>query len=234
VEVPVEVAEEAEVGAALQGLGLDVQDDVENRVRGVRTRAAAEAAIEVGIRKSRDRTVPVRIGAVEAADGLARAGRLTDAPVDVDRLCDLSAAAPAWDPPSTRLRIGDPGGDELVERRFRRRECWPDDLEASPALRLLRDQATALWAALAAGAGPADFSLARRYCVLHAAACCLQVWRSNRERLASEAAGGEWLALCLERLAGELAHAAAAAPNGKGAGPLGKREAEVCGWSPTA
>ena len=48
---------------------------------------------------------------------------------------------------------------------------------------------------------PADLALARRYCTLHAAACCLQVWRSNRERMASEAASGEWLALCLDRLA---------------------------------
>jgi hypothetical protein len=47
-------------------------------------------------------------------------------------------------------------------------------------------------------AGPLD---ARRYCVLFAAACCLQVWASNRDRLAPEAAGGEWLTLCLERLA---------------------------------
>lgn len=162
-----------------------------------------KVARDIAITSIFEGTQLVQLSLIAAQLGqFARAGRLTDAPVDVDRLCDLSAAAPAWDPPSTRLRIGDPGGDELVERWFRRRECWPDDLEAGPALRLLRDQATALWAALAAGAGPADLSLARRYCVLHAAACCLQVWRSNRERLASEAAGGEWLALCLERLAG--------------------------------
>jgi alkylation response protein AidB-like acyl-CoA dehydrogenase len=136
---------------------------------------------------------------------LVRAGRRADAPVDVDRLCDLSSPAPAWDPPSTRLRIGDPGGDDLIERWFRRQESLPEGLEAGPraasALRLLRDQATALWTALAESAGPADLSLARRYCVLHAAACCLQVWRCNRERMAPEAAGGEWLALCLDRLA---------------------------------
>ena len=160
-------------------------------------------ARDIAITSIFEGTQLVQLSLIAAQLGqVVRAGRLRDAPVDVDRLCDLSAAAPAWDPPSTRLRIGDPGGDELVERWFRRRECWPDDLEAGPALRLLRDHATALWAALVACAGPADLSRARRYCVLHAAACCLQVWRSNRERLASEAAGGEWLALCLERLAG--------------------------------
>jgi alkylation response protein AidB-like acyl-CoA dehydrogenase len=130
---------------------------------------------------------------------LARAGAPRE-PVDVDRLCDLSVPAPAWDPPGTRLRIGDPGGDELVERWFGRAGAWPEEAAAGPALHSLREQASALRAALAAGAG--DLSLARRYCALHAAACCLQVWRSNRERLAPEAAGGEWLALCLERLAG--------------------------------
>jgi alkylation response protein AidB-like acyl-CoA dehydrogenase len=136
---------------------------------------------------------------------LLRAGRRADTPVDLDRLCELASPAPAWDPPSTGLRIGDPGGDELVEHWFRRPESWPEDPEAGPragsALRSLRDEATALWAALAESAGPADLSLAHRYCVLHAAACCLQVWRCNRERMAPEAAGGEWLALCLERLA---------------------------------
>jgi len=135
---------------------------------------------------------------------LVRAGRRGDAPVDLDRLCDLASPAPAWDPPSTGLRIGDPGGDELVERWFRP-ESRAEDLEAGPrassALRSLRDQATALRTGLAESAGPADLSLAHRYCVLHAAACCLQVWRCNRERMAPEAAGGEWLALCLERLA---------------------------------
>ena len=69
-------------------------------------------------------------------------------------------------------------------------------------MRMLRDQASALWADLADRTRPPDLPLARRWCVLHAAACCLQVWRSNRERLAPEAAGGEWLALCLDRLAG--------------------------------
>jgi alkylation response protein AidB-like acyl-CoA dehydrogenase len=134
-----------------------------------------------------------------------RAGRRGDTPVDLDRLCDLGSPAPVWDPASTALRIADPGGDELVDRWFRVPQSWPDDPQAGPralsALRSLRDQATALWTALAESAGPADLSLADRYCVLHAAACCLEVWRCNRERLTPEAAGGEWLALCLERLA---------------------------------
>jgi len=162
-------------------------------------------ARDVAITSIFEGTQLVQLSLIAAQLGqLARAGHRADAPVDLDRLCDLSSPAPAWDPPSTRLRIGDPGGDELVERWFRRPESGSEDLEAGPragaALRLLRCQATALRTALAETTGPGDLSLARRHCVLHAAACCLQVWRSNRERMAPEAAGGEWLALCLERL----------------------------------
>src|SRR5262249_36178517 len=83
-------------------------------------------------------------------------------------------------------------------RWFRQPQSWPEELEAGPragsALRSLRDQAIALWTALTESAGPADLTLARRYCALHAAACCLQVWRGSREREAPEAAGGEALA----------------------------------------
>jgi alkylation response protein AidB-like acyl-CoA dehydrogenase len=136
---------------------------------------------------------------------LERARRRGGTPVDLDRLCDLASPAPAWDPPSTALRIADPGGDELVDRWFRGPEGWPEDpkvgTRAASALWSLRDQATALWTALGESVGPADLSLAHRYCVLHAAACCLEIWRCNRKRMAPEAAGGEWLALCLERLA---------------------------------
>jgi alkylation response protein AidB-like acyl-CoA dehydrogenase len=136
---------------------------------------------------------------------LQRPGRRDEEPVDLDRLCDLDTPAPAWDPSSTRLRVGDPGGDELVERWFGQ-QGWAEDPGAGPraaaALRSLRDQATGLRGALAQGPGTVDLSQARRHCVLHAAASCLQVWRTNRDRLPAEAAGGEWLALCLERLSG--------------------------------
>jgi len=161
-----------------------------------------KVARDVAITSIFEGTQLVQLSLIAAQLGqVARAGRRTDAPVDVDRLCDLSWPAPAWDPPSTRLRIGDPGGDELVACWFGRKACETADREAGPALPSLRDQATALWTALADGGGPPDLSLARRYCVLYAAACCLQVWRSNRGRLVPEAASGEWLALCLERLA---------------------------------
>jgi hypothetical protein len=162
-----------------------------------------KVARDVAITSIFEGTQLVQLSLIAAQLGqVVRGGRRADEPVDVDRLCDLSAPAPAWDPPATRLRIGDPGGDELVDRWFRRDEPWPDELEAAPAARSLRNRAAALWTAIRDGAAPPDLSLARRYCVLHAAACCLQVWRSNGERLAPEAAAGEWLALCLERLAG--------------------------------
>ncbi|HYW27795.1 MAG TPA: acyl-CoA dehydrogenase family protein [Terriglobales bacterium] len=162
-----------------------------------------KVARDVAITSIFEGTQLVQLSLIAAQLGqVVRAGRRTDAPVDVDRLCDLSSPAPAWDPPGTRLRIGDPGGDELVERWFGRDACDAAGREAGPALRSLRDQATVLGKALADGGAPPDLSLARRYCVLHAAACCLQVWLSNRGRLAPEASGGEWLTLCLERLAG--------------------------------
>ena len=54
---------------------------------------------------------------------------------------------------------------------------------------------------LSTSAASADFLMPRRHCLLHAAACCLQIWRTNRDQLAPEAADGDWLVLCLERLA---------------------------------
>jgi hypothetical protein len=160
-----------------------------------------KVARDVAITSIFEGTQLVQLSLIAAQLGqLARAGR-ADGPVDVDRLCDLSSPAPAWDPPSTRLRIGDPGRDELVERWFGGPGPQPCSHSEERAMRMLRDQASALWADLADRTRPPDLPLARRWCVLHAAACCLQVWRSNREVLAPEAAGGEWLAPCLERLA---------------------------------
>lgn len=150
-----------------------------------------KVARDVAITSIFEGTQLVQLSLIAAQLGqLARAGRAADAPVDVDRLCDVSSPAPAWDPPATRLRIGDPGGDELVDRWFRadRPPPLPPAAEENGAFASLREPT-------------ADLVDPRRYCTLHAAACCLQVWSSNRERLAPEAAGGEWLALCLERLA---------------------------------
>jgi hypothetical protein len=128
---------------------------------------------------------------------LKRTGRRVAEPVDLDRLCDLGTPAPAWDPSASQLRIGDPGGDELVERWFGPAERRAEEAELGPrtitALRALEK--------LSKGPEAADFSVARRHCLLHAAACCLQIWRTNRDRLAPGAADGEWVVLCLDRLA---------------------------------
>jgi alkylation response protein AidB-like acyl-CoA dehydrogenase len=125
--------------------------------------------------------------------------------VDLDQLCDLGTPAPAWDYSRTGLRISNPGGDELVERWFGP-DSHPEDMggdaRAARAMSLLRDQAVALRSAMTTSNAASDHSLARRHCILHAAACCVQLWRTNRDRLMTEAAGGEWLTLCLERLAG--------------------------------
>ena len=132
---------------------------------------------------------------------LAAAGRLFDPvePADVARLCDLGPPAPAWAPGATRLRVGDPGGDELVAGLLAGGE--------------LSEHALALRADLAAGAEP-DLEAARRYCLLHAAACCLEVRRHSRTLLADEDAAGAWVALCLARLRRGLGAHGPAAPAG--------------------
>jgi alkylation response protein AidB-like acyl-CoA dehydrogenase len=47
---------------------------------------------------------------------------------------------------------------------------------------------------------PELFSLAKQYCVLHAAAACLHMWLYNRKHLGNFFAQGEWLVLCLHKL----------------------------------
>ena len=59
---------------------------------------------------------------------------------------------------------------------------------------------------------PELFDLARRHCTLHAAACCLHLWRYNRHHLAPDFAHGAWLVLALDRLLRRLAVACPGAP----------------------
>jgi alkylation response protein AidB-like acyl-CoA dehydrogenase len=47
---------------------------------------------------------------------------------------------------------------------------------------------------------PELFAIAKKYCVLHAASACVQMWLHNRETLGEFFARGEWLVCCLERL----------------------------------
>lgn len=47
---------------------------------------------------------------------------------------------------------------------------------------------------------PAMFDLAKKYCSLHAAATCLQIWLYNRTLLSDFLAKGEWLVMALDRL----------------------------------
>ncbi|HEX8847779.1 MAG TPA: hypothetical protein VF791_24275, partial [Pyrinomonadaceae bacterium] len=51
---------------------------------------------------------------------------------------------------------------------------------------------------------PEMFEQAERYCVLHAAACCLLMWLYNRERLGEFFGSGAWLVWCLGRLLSKL------------------------------
>ncbi len=56
------------------------------------------------------------------------------------------------------------------------------------------------------------FLRAKRYCVVHAAAACVQMWLHNRERLSDYFARGTWLALGLGRLVGALGRQPPALP----------------------
>lgn len=47
---------------------------------------------------------------------------------------------------------------------------------------------------------PELFEIAKKYCQLHAAACCLHMWIYNRQLLGDFFAKGEWLVLSLHRL----------------------------------
>jgi hypothetical protein len=47
---------------------------------------------------------------------------------------------------------------------------------------------------------PELFEIAKKYCTLHAAACCLHMWVYNRHHLGDFFARGQWLALSLHRL----------------------------------
>ncbi|HEX2645822.1 MAG TPA: hypothetical protein VHO95_01205, partial [Candidatus Dormibacteraeota bacterium] len=118
-------------------------------------------ARDISITSIFEGTQLVQLALIESQ--LSRPGARDPEHVDLDRLCDLSTPAPAWDPTSTGLRVAAPGGDELVERWF----------------------------------GPQPAADARRHSVLHAAACCRQMWLTNRDRV-----GDEWLEMCLDRLAG--------------------------------
>ncbi|PJF37884.1 MAG: isovaleryl-CoA dehydrogenase, partial [Phototrophicales bacterium] len=47
---------------------------------------------------------------------------------------------------------------------------------------------------------PELFEIAKKYCALHAGACCLHMWLYNRHHLGEFFAQGEWLVLSLHRL----------------------------------
>ena len=50
------------------------------------------------------------------------------------------------------------------------------------------------------GQSPELFEIAKKYCTLHASACCLHMWLYNRNSLGDFFARGEWLVLSLHRL----------------------------------
>lgn len=180
---------------------------------GVASGAFQKVARDIAITSIFEGTELVQLALIASQLGqLSTAGRLFEpgegtGPAEVARLCNLAAPAPTWEPRGTRLRIGDPGGDELVDRMVEGpEEGGPDSpgttTRALRSLRgALRDEAVALRASLAR-AGPTDVDVwtARRYCLVHAAACCLEVWRHSRRLSVGETNSGAWLVLCLARL----------------------------------
>jgi alkylation response protein AidB-like acyl-CoA dehydrogenase len=145
----------------------------------------------------------------------ARRPRRSDAPVARADLFSPGAAVAPWDPQERRPSLSYGGTDEVVdglERVVEELRACPAD--AAPALTVLaedvlaaRDETRRALAALTSG-GPTrsteGYDLARAHCLVHAAACCLEMWLENRERLDGHAADGHWVVLCVTRLLHKL------------------------------
>ncbi|WP_051753603.1 acyl-CoA dehydrogenase family protein [Streptosporangium amethystogenes] len=148
---------------------------------------------------------------------LRRGGlRDTDA-VSMTELFTRSGPAPAWNPRTSRLRLTNDGLDEITQTWEEAvatvtKLCAASDPELTDAL----DSLDALWRGHWADvhrvlaeegnlhSGVRGFELARRHCLLHAAACCVHTWLANRQGPRTFSTGAEWLLLCLRRLIGRL------------------------------
>lgn len=151
------------------------------------------------------------LGVAVGADEVARTARL-------EAVFRLDRALPAADLSGLALLTD---RDDVVQgvpdalRRLRE-EAGRGGGVAGPALERICDLASALDEEIGAlhravaeqptryGRAPRHqpqlAALAERYCLLHAAACCLHAWAWNRDVLDAYAAEGAWLVLCLERL----------------------------------
>jgi alkylation response protein AidB-like acyl-CoA dehydrogenase len=122
------------------------------------------------------------------------AQRETDDDALVERLFG-PAEAPPWTPSDARLALSNRGHDEIVSGLSRRRgECADVDGWCSARDALYADVRRALDEGGPLRRAPGGFDLARRYCVLFAAACCVHAVVHGRHDRA-------WLGAALARLA---------------------------------
>jgi hypothetical protein len=174
-----------------------------------------------------DGTTHVNLGAVAGQlPAVLRGGVREDA--DAVSLTDLfsrDGETPAWNPRGSRLRLTNDGLDEITQ-------SWAEAVAAVTALCAEPGpELTAQLAAELAGtldgldvlwrrqradvhdvlaeegnlhSGARGFELARRHCLLHAAACCVHTWLANRSGPGTFIAGAEWLLLCLRRISDRL------------------------------
>ncbi|MFE6049553.1 acyl-CoA dehydrogenase family protein [Kitasatospora sp. NPDC056446] len=149
------------------------------------------------------------------ATQLAALAPLADLPAEgseelLERLFDLSAEAPVWEPDGNRLALATNGQDEITRgwrtaadllARVAAAECPPgqaDDL--AEAVAALDGRRAALYGRVAEhgidAASVAGSRTAEDHCVFHAAASCVRVWLHNR----GTAPDAGWLVLVLRRL----------------------------------
>jgi alkylation response protein AidB-like acyl-CoA dehydrogenase len=134
----------------------------------------------------------------------------------LEQIFSLEHPAPNFD--GTRLELFGRGMDDPLhglEISLRKLEELQQNKEINPELvsqlinlgNLLLEELDAHDVAIAESKfefghdqSPEMFEIAKKYCTLHASACCLHMWLYNRNLLGDFFAKGEWLVLSLHRL----------------------------------
>lgn len=180
---------------------------------GIASGAFQKLVRDVSITTVFEGTELVQLETVRAqlAYGLRRPFRRTDPAVSRSSLFAAGAPVPPWDPQTRRPALSYGCDDEIVDGLDDALdELHALDVGEKPALvsltrrvREQRDRTRRDLAGLAtgeSGRGTEGCDIARRHCLVHAAACCLHMWLENREQLSRDAAAGHWTVLCLTRL----------------------------------
>lgn len=137
-----------------------------------------------------------------------------DVLANLELICTLSHELPEFDP--EKLALTNRGRDELqwglalAAEHLRSQDLSPEvardlGLLLDQFAELQRQQERAVCALLGKQADLRVSSeaseLSQEFCLCHAAAACYYLWASNRHLLTADFASGEWLVLCLARLA---------------------------------